>query len=346
MDLRPAREALTKALFAQFKQVFVAVGPTLGELEAGQMIVAELKVEIAFFRDEDGVVRGLGVAGEEPSHFLLALEIQLAGLEAHAVRVVHGLAHLYAHEDVLIIGVFFFNIVRVVREREGYAGLVVEPYYPGGGLFLLAQAVILYLEIEILAEQLAQLKSLRTRPAVVVVKYPLRDIARHAAAQAHEALGVLMQQLPVDTGLDVKALGEGAAHQIAEVAVALLVLAEEYEMCVFVVQPVLLVRHAPRRDVDLAADDGLYARGAAGLVERHRAVHHAVVGDGESRLSQRLGGPGELVYTARPVEQGVFGMHMQVNKCHLLISSYLAGRRPGVSFRDLRSARLSFSAGG
>ena len=54
------------------------------------------------------------------------------------------------------------------------------------------------------------------------------------------------------------------------------------------VEFVLLVKACARGDVHLAADDGLDALGLAGAVKVDRAVHHAVVGDGDRVLPQLL----------------------------------------------------------
>ena len=81
-------------------------------------------------------------------------------------------------------------------------------------------------------------------------------------------------------------------------------------MAVLVVQAVLPVEPGTRGDIDLAADDGLDARLAAGLVEGDGAVHDAVVGDGQGRLSQLLGALRQPVRPAGAVEQAVLGMHM------------------------------------
>ena len=91
-------------------------------------------------------------------------------------------------------------------------------------------------------------------------------------------------------------------------------------MGVVPVQPVLLVRHAPGGHIDLAADDGLDSGGLAGLVEGHRAVHDPMVGDGDGGLTHVPGGLRQLVHPAGAVQQGVFRMHMQMNKSHSGVS--------------------------
>ena len=310
MHLRPAGKALGKAPLTEAAEIGVAVGLPGGELEARQMVVAELEIVAAARGDLRGVVRGLGVFGEERAHLLLALEVELLRLEAHAVGLLEGLAGLDAQQHVLR-GVGFLDIVRVVGEREGDAGVTVEADELARGALLLLDAVILDLEIEVLlAEGLPQHEGALFGALVFVVDQRLRDLAREAAGQADQPLGVLGEELPVDAGPDVKALDEALGDQIAEVAVAGLVAAEEDEVGVVVVQAVLLLRAAARGDIDLAADDGLDPLGDAGLIEVHRAVHDAVVGDGEGGLPQLPGALGNPVDAAGAVEQGIFGMDM------------------------------------
>src|SRR5699024_2382795 len=93
--------AAQEACLAELFEVGGAVRLALGQLEAGQVVAPELEVEAALLGDEGGVVRGLLLAGEERAHLLLALEVELLRLEAHALGLVHGLAGLDAHEDVL-----------------------------------------------------------------------------------------------------------------------------------------------------------------------------------------------------------------------------------------------------
>ena len=121
---------------------------------------------------------------------------------------------------------------------------------------------------------------------------------------------MLVQQLPVDAGLDVEALGKAAGHQIAQVPVALFVLTQQDQVGIVVVRAVLLLEAAPGGHIDLAPDDGLDPLGPAGLIEGHRAVHDPVVRDGQGRLSQLLGTLRDPVDAAGAVQQGIFGMHM------------------------------------
>ena len=183
------------------------------------------------------------------------------------------------------------------------------------------EPVILYLKVKaVLAEQLAQLERLVLRALIVAGIYHARYSARNAAGEADEPLGALMQELPVYAGLCVKALGERCRHEVAQVFVARFVLAQQDEVGVLRVDAVLLVKARSRRDIYLAADDGLYPRRAARLIKRNGAVHDAVVGYGERGLPELLCACNERLDAALTVEQRIFGMNMKMNKAHILSS--------------------------
>ena len=320
--LGPVGKALGKALFAQLFKVLIAVGLPLGELEARQEIVPELEIIIAARGDIDSVVRRLRHLRVQRAHLLLTLEVEFLRLEAHTPRVVDGLAHLDAHEDVLIIGVLFLDIVRVVCHDKGDAGIAVQADKLAPRGLLILDAVILDLKIEIiLPEKLLQLQRLGLRGLIVTADEPLGNVPRKAAGQAYEPLGVLVQNRPVYARLNVKALGEARGDEVAEVAVACLILAQEDQVRIVIVNAVLLIAHVARRDIDLAADDRLYARGLAGTVEIDSTVHYAVIGDRDGVLPQLLYTLRQLFDAAGAVEQGILAMHMKMNERHIFILS-------------------------
>ena len=216
MHLRPVGEALLKALLTEHAEVGIAVALPLRQLEAGQVVVAELKIEVAAPGDVHGVVRRFRQLREQGAHLLLALEVQLLALKAHPGRVVHGFAHLDAHQHILIIGVLFFDVVGVVGKGQGDTRLPVKADQALGGLLLLPQAVVLNLQIEVAgAEKLPQLQGLGPGLLVSVSDQQLGDGSCHAAGEADQPLAMLVQQGPVNAGLDIKALGKGGGHQVA-----------------------------------------------------------------------------------------------------------------------------------
>ena len=88
-------------------------------------------------------------------------------------------------------------------------------------------------------------------------------------------------------------------------------------MRVLAVDTVFTVGAAPGRNVDFTADYGLDARAFTGAVEVHRAVHHAVVRNGQGVKAQLFGALRQGVYAAGPVKQAVFGVKMQMYKAHI-----------------------------
>ena len=129
---------------------------------------------------------------------------------------------------------------------------------------------------------------------------------------------MLPEEVHVHPGSDVEALQVGHADHVAEVAVALLVPAEEDQVAALGVQPVDLVRAPPpgRGHIDLTADDGLDPLPLAGPVEVHRAVHHAVVRDGHGALPQLPHPLGQTVDAAEAVQEAVLGVDVEMDKAH------------------------------
>ena len=121
---------------------------------------------------------------------------------------------------------------------------------------------------------------------------------------------MLLQQVQVNAGLHVKALQESLGHHVGQVAVPLLVPAQEHQVGEVGVILVHLLEPgpAPGGHIHLTADDGLDPLRLAGLVEVDHPVHDAVVGDGHRLLAQLLHPLDQLVDPAGPVQKGKLGM--------------------------------------
>ncbi len=325
MHLGAVGVALGKASLAKLFEIGKAIVFPLGQLEAREKIMPELKVEIAHLGNFHGVVRRVLKIREQSAHLLLALQVKLLRFKAHTVGVIHGFAHLDAHQNILIICVLFLYIMRVICQHKGYARFAVERNQLARGLFLVKNAVILYFQVEIaLAEQLIKLQGASASAHIVPVDELLRDFARETAGKANKPLGVLVQKLPIYPRLCVKPLGKRRRHKVAKVFVPRFVFAQQNKVGVVPVHNMLAVAHSSRGNVDFAADNRLYARFLAGLIKRHSAVHHAVIRHGERRLPQLRRLFGDFIYPASPVKQGVLRMNVQMNKAHLLFLPLLS----------------------
>ena len=314
---RGAGVAAREALLAQLLEVGVPVGVALGQLELGQVVDAELEVHIAQLRDFDRVLHRLRVVGEQSGHLLGGFDIQLAGLHPQAVGIVHRLAHLDAHEGVLHLRVLPAEIVGVVGHHQGDARLLVDADEPLVDGRVVGQLVILELQIvAVLSKQRPHLQRRRLGPLVVPGQQLAGHLAGLAGRQGDEPLGMLAQEFLVNAGPDIKALRKGRRVQEAQVAVAHLVAAQQNQVVHGRVVLVYLVGALPGGHIHLAADDGLDPLRLARLVEVHHAVHDAVVGDGHGALAQLLHPLDQQGNAAGPVQQGIFGMDMQVDKGH------------------------------
>ena len=123
---------------------------------------------------------------------------------------------------------------------------------------------------------------------------------------------MLPQQVQVDAGLDVKALQKCLGDHVGQVAVALLVPAQEYQMGEGGVKLVYLLKAgaAPGCYIDFAANDGLDPCLPTGLVKIDHPIHNSVIGDGQRILPQILHPLHQLFDPAGSVQKGKFCMQM------------------------------------
>ncbi len=113
----------------------------------------------------------------------------------------------------------------------------------------------------------------------------------------------------------VKAVGESDRDELHQVAVADLVFSQQHQVGRLLVDPRLLIQVAARREIDFTADDRLETLGQHRIVKVDHAVEDAMIGDGTGLHAQRGKAVGQVAQADRPVEQGVFGMQVQVGKC-------------------------------
>ena len=143
------------------------------------------------------------------------------------------------------------------------------------------------------------------------------DLAFEATAQRDESLRMGCEAFVIDARLVVKPLEEACGGEFDEVAVALVVGGEEREVEGGVLgRGGVAIGHRSRRDIDLAADDGLHAGLGGGLVKRNGRVHVAVVGDGNGGHPQGGGFFHQITGADRSIEQGKLRVAMQVDERH------------------------------
>ena len=128
-------------------------------------------------------------------------------------------------QHLLHRGVLLLQIVHVVGGHQFYAVLARQPHEAGQNEFLVADIVVLYLDVKVLAEQRLEPLDVPVRLLVLVGQKRLRNDAGQTRGQTDQPLGVLFEQFEVDARLVIQSLGVRQRHHLDEILVPRLVLA-------------------------------------------------------------------------------------------------------------------------
>ena len=137
-------------------------------------------------------------------------------------------------------------------------------------------------DIEPVAEDVMERRGGALGLGGIVAQERLRHQARHAAREDDQSLVVLGQQIHVDARLVVIPFEKALRDQRREVPIPDQISGEQRDVRFVTDAPIAT---AARSDVRLAADDGDELVLARGVVELHRAVHDAVIRQGDPRRS-------------------------------------------------------------
>ena len=289
------------------------LGGPVGHRVGGQLVVAEVEIEVAALGDLDGAGGGARVVAEALFHLLGRLEVELVAAVLHALLVCEAALGLDAEQRVVRVGVLVAQVVDVVGGHGLEAGLLGEPRQLGQQLALLGQAGVLQLDVHVLgAEELGEASDLGQRRRVVAVAQQHGRLAAHAPGERDEALVVAAQQLPVGARLVVVALDVGRGGELDQVPVAGLVARQQGEVRVALLDAGAAV--AVGGHVELEADDGLDALLLGGVVELDRAAERAVVGERHGGHAQLFGALDQLLDTAGAVKERVLAVHVEVDE--------------------------------
>ncbi len=301
--------AAAETLLAELDEVVERV-TALGNRVRRQQDAPELELDRAAFRDLERASHGVLEAGEVERHLLGRLEEELVRVELPVGGVLERVAGLDAKERLVSERIVRVEVVDVARRDEREAGLLGEGYQLRIDLLLLREPRILDLDVRrVTPEDLDEPVEIGARVLRAALGERTRDAAGEAARKRHDALRVTLEELPVDARLVVVALEVAERGELDEVRVALVRLREERE-----VRVPLRLRPAVVGDVDLTADDRLDAR-LPGLPEQlHRAGERAVVGKRDGRHLEPRGLLHEAGDPARPVEDRVLRVDVQMDK--------------------------------
>ena len=208
-------------------------------------------------------------------------------------------------------GVFLAHVMRVVRGNEGNACFLGKPGELWNQNLVLIQPVILNLQEKIVLAEKIHVAVGQTLGFFVAVRHQrLVDVAPEARRHGDQALGMLRQQIFIDARLVIKTFEETGGDQPQQVAITLLVLAEQHQV-------VIAVRIAARgvpllRDVDFASDHRMHALFLGLVVELDGAKKIAVVGHGHGGHFLMDHQVHQLSNFTGSIQQRIIGMAMQV----------------------------------
>ena len=278
----------------------------------------ELNLHAAAVGDALGIVEGLLRVGKEAAHLLLALDVKLSARIPHAVLVSQLLAGLDAEQDVMGFSVVRVSIVAVVGRDQGDSQLTAHSEQFGVHRLLVRIAVVLELQ-EIVSFPENVFVALCRLPGGLRVSADdlARDLSRQAGGCGYDPLVELAQQIQVHSGLVIKALCKGPAHDLHQVRVSGIVLRQQNEVIIAVLPVALLaVKARSGRDIDLTADNGLDARRFCGLIKINHSVHDAVIGNGRCRHAEFFDPADILGDFVGAVQKRVLRVDVQMRKGH------------------------------
>ena len=168
-----------------------------------------------------------------------------------------------------------------------------------------------HFDVEAISEDLFEDLRVLLRGRVVVLEQGRGDQTGHAARKDDEALVVLGQQVQIDPGLIVVALQEALGDERGQIPVADQIGRQQGDVGLVADRP---VEPAARSDVGLASDDRGQLMVAGLVVELHRAVHDAVIGQRDRPGAALIRALAERFDAACPVQQRVLGMDVEVDE--------------------------------
>ena len=274
----------------------------------------KIQLQFAHLRDALRVRYGVGNFRPKRRHLLRAAQIVRILLHSHPVLVADFRVGLDAEQDILQVRVFFQRVMRIVGRDHRDVQFLAQRHQPlVYGRQLRNVPVLHKLKVVSPAENFLVPRRRLARRVHIAPRYRPRHFPAWAARQRYDALAVLRQQLAVYARLVVEAFQVRLGDELDQIVVPPLAVRKQRHVVGRLVVRIALVA-AGGRDIGFAADYGLDARFLRDLVKVDRAVHPAVVRDGEAVHPQLHGAVDEILQAAKPVKHAVFGVRVQVRE--------------------------------
>ena len=288
------------------------------------MKMPELKVDLASLGDLLRIGERLRVIVKKRLHLLGRAHVELPFGIAHARRIMDALARLNREQDIVRLRVLFMHIVDVVRRHESDAELLRQLNDTRECCLFIGDSMVLNLKEEILSSKDVDiLLDELFRALALTTQDRLRDLSRHAGAEADEALMILAQDVLVDARLVVHALCIGERDEFHQASISFLILRKKNQMIVARAAHLGAVKARLRCKIRLTADDRTNSLLLCFLIKVNDTVHRPVIGDRDGIHAKLLRACDKLGNAARAVEKAVACMNVQMCKGNLRHGSLL-----------------------
>ncbi len=219
-----------KPVAAELPQVSGCIQPFRKRGILRENMLAERQPQIAFLGDFQRVTNRLGHMRKQRCHLLAALEEQLVRSDLQPLLIIHRLAGADADQHILNLGILLGQIVNVIRNHQLNIAFRRQSNQLRIDALLFRNAVILQLQIEVLAKYLL----IPLRRFICLIITPVQQMLGYLTAQtgtkADNALGVSRQSFHINARLIVLALEMADRNQPHQVFVAGFILREQDQM--------------------------------------------------------------------------------------------------------------------
>ena len=279
-----ARVAFVQALQAQLAEELLGGLPFRQRCIDREVAFAQVQVDVHRVGNLLAAGDCVFQAGKGPVHLLRAAEEVLIPVHPHPVRVRAEFARVDAQHNVLGFGILGGDVVAITGGDQ--RNVQVAGQFDGcvQRQLLDLDAVVHDLDEVAVPEQIVKplgdfLSFLQVLLGTVPPQQRPVQFAGHTAAQAEDALVVLLEQFLVDTRLEVEPFQVGRRGHFEQVLEPGAVLAQQRQMVAgFLHVAGRFLPPAAGGDVRLVADDRLQTGVFGFLIELQRTVQIAVVG--------------------------------------------------------------------
>ena len=314
LAVRVCAVAFAQSDLGDLAKIFVA-GLSGGRLVVG-ILRRRVELEAGALRDGQRVVASPIEIREQRAHFLGRFEVHLVHV-LHALLVRDFRTGADADQHIMRAVILLVQKMHVIRRDEAEAQIACELRQMRVHFPLRLDAVVGEFQEEIFPPEDVTIRRRefgRLREIVLGVNR-VRHLTLQTAAQSDDSLRMLREQFLVDPRLVVKAVEMRRGHEAHEVLIALQIRRQQRQMkCGFLLRHRGLFQVRIRRDIHLAADDGLDARLVARLVKFHCAIHRAMIRDRERRHSHLLRLFHRGIHPHHPVERGEFRVAVEMDE--------------------------------